>query len=113
MDIKTCTITIMRKNDAPRSILPMAARRFSWIRPIFPARFPKNENFCLTESKNRDNIAVNKFIFLKDDDEDGWNRCFQRAGGCCEPATGVPQTYHFRVEGLKHQWRVGASVIAA
>ena len=56
---------------------------------------------------NSANITPNKRISLKDDDEDGWNRCFQRAGGWCEPAAGILNAYHFRVEGLKMQMSKG------
>ena len=58
-------------------------------------------NTRLTRTLKSANITPNKRISVKDDDEDGWNKCFQRVGGWCEPTAGIPNAYHFRVEGLK------------
>lgn len=70
MDIKSPDLSVIQKNDALRSILPMtrASQNPTDFSDIISET---NENFRLTESKNSDNITANKFIFLKDDDEDG------------------------------------------
>ena len=36
-----------------------------------------------------------QFNTSKDDDEDGRNKCFQRAGGCCEPVADVSIAHPF------------------
>lgn len=70
MDIKSPDLSVIQKNDALRSILPMA-RALQNPTDFSDMISETNENFRLTESKNSDNITANKFIFLKNDDEDG------------------------------------------